>query len=159
MPQHDVPRSGKKSAPTFVGPRRSLELSGTERRDIGLGNSKDELIWRRQRWAEVANEALASAGFSVRIDHRALRTIAPDREPELNLPLHIRKIELACVVTRQKEEARTAVMRRRALEAGLTKEVPRSVFSKEELLQGCYAVGRIDSLHMTRRKPREHLDD
>ena len=151
--------------PKGLGPRTSLELSGTERRRIGLGSSKDELLWRRQRWAEVANEALASAGFSVRIDHRALRTIAPDREPELSLPLQIRKIELATgkptrvgeelrrqhrervearakgpdelarVVTRQKEEARMAVMRRRALEAGLTKKIPRSVLSREELLQ------------------------
>ncbi len=151
--------------PKGLGPRTSLELSGTERRRIGLGSSKDELLWRRQRWAEVANDALAGAGFSVRIDHRALRTIAPDREPELSLPLHIRKIELATgeptrvgealrrqhrervearakgpdelarVVTRQKEEARAAVMRRRALEAGLTKKIPRSVLNREELLQ------------------------
>jgi MobA/MobL family len=151
--------------PKGLGPRTSLELSGTERRGIGLGSSKDELLWRRQRWAEVANEALAGAGFCERIDHRALRTIAPDREPELSLPLHIRKIELttgkptrvgdelrhqhrervaarakgpdelARVVMRQKEEARTAVMRRRALEADLTKRVPRSVLSKAELLQ------------------------
>lgn len=151
--------------PKGLGPRTTLELSGTERRGIGLGSSKDELLWRRQRWAEVANEALAGAGFTVRIDHRPLRTIAPDREPELSLPLYIRKIELATgkptrvgeelrrqhrervearakgpaeherVVTRQKEEARTAVMRRRALEADLTKKVPRSVFSREELLQ------------------------
>jgi hypothetical protein len=151
--------------PKGLGPRTSLELSGTERRRIGLGSSKDELLWRRQRWAEVANEALASVGFSVRIDHRALRTIAPDREPELSLPLNIRKIELATgkptrvgeelrrqhgervearakgpdefarVVTRQKEEARTAVMRRRALESDVVKKVPRSVLSKEELLQ------------------------
>jgi hypothetical protein len=151
--------------PEGLGPRTSLELSGTERRRIGLGGSKDELLWRRQRWAEVANEALAGAGFNVRIDHRALRTIAPDREPELSLPLHVRKIELATgkpsrvgdelrrqhrervearakgpdelarVVTRQKEEARMAVMRRRALEAGLARKVPRNLFSREELLQ------------------------
>jgi MobA/MobL family len=151
--------------PEGLGPRTSLELSGTERRHIGLGSSKDELLWRRQRWAEVANEALAGAGFSVRIDHRALRTIAPDREPELSLPLHIRKIELmtgkptrvgeelrrqhhervearakgpdelARVVGRQREEARTAAIKRRALEADLTRKVPRSVLSKEELLQ------------------------
>jgi hypothetical protein len=151
--------------PQGLGARTSLELSGTERRGIGLGSSKDELLWRRQRWAEVANEALAVAGFSVRIDHRALRTIAPDREPELNLPLYIRKIELATgkptrvgeelrrqhrervearakgpdelarVVKRQKEEARIAVMKRRALEADLTKNVPRSVLSRDELLQ------------------------
>jgi hypothetical protein len=108
---------------------------------------------------------LARAGFGVRIDHRALRTIAPDREPELSLPLHIRKIELmsgkptrvgdelrrqhrervaarekgpdelARVVKRQKEEARMAVMKRRALEAEHTKSVPRSVLNREELLQ------------------------
>ena len=151
--------------PEGLGPRTSLELSGTERRHIGLGSSKDELLWRRQRWAEVANEALAGAGFSVRIDHRALRTIMPDREPELSLPLHIRKIEqvtgkpsrvgdelrrqhrervaarekgpdeLARVMKRQKEEARMAVMKRLGLEADLMKKVPRSVLSKEELLQ------------------------
>jgi hypothetical protein len=151
--------------PKGLGPRTSLELSGTERRAIGLGSSKDELLWRRQRWAEFANGALAEAGFSTRIDHRALRTIAPDREPELNLPHHIRKIELvtgkptrvgeelrrqhrervvarakgpdelARVVKRQKDEARAAVMRRRALEVGREKRVPRSVLSKEELLQ------------------------
>jgi len=151
--------------PEGLGPRTSLELSGTERRGIGLGSSKDELLWRRQRWAEVANRALADAGLSVRVDHRALRAIAPDREPELSLPLYIRKIELATgrptrvgealrrqhrervaarakgpdelarVVKRQKEEARREVMKRRALEMDLTKKVPRSVFSKEELLQ------------------------
>ena len=151
--------------PKGLGPRTSLELSGTERRRIGLGSSKDELLWRRQRWAEVANEALASAGFSVRIDHRALRTIAPDREPELSLPLHIRKIELmtgkptrvgealrrqhrervearakgphelARVMTKQKEEARAAVMKRRALEMDRTRKVSRSVLNREELLQ------------------------
>jgi hypothetical protein len=151
--------------PEGLGPRTSLELSGTERRAIGLGSSKDELVWRRQRWAEVANETLEREGFSVRIDHRALRTIAPEREPGLSLPLHIRKIELmtgkptrvgeelrrqhrervearakgpdelARVVTRQKEEARAAVMKRRALELDRTKKVARSVLSREELLQ------------------------
>jgi MobA/MobL family len=151
--------------PEGLGPRTSLELSGTERRHIGLGSSKDELLWRRQRWAEVTNETLAREGFSVRIDHRALRTIAPDREPELSLPLHIRKIELmtgkttrvgeelrrqhrervearakgpdelARVVTKQKEEARAAVMKRLALEVDFTKKVSRSVLGKEELLQ------------------------
>ena len=151
--------------PKGLGPRTSLELSGTERRAIGLGSSKDELLWRRQRWAEFANGALAEAGFSTRIDHRALRTIAPDREPELNLPHHIRKIELvtgkptrvgeelrrqhrervaarekgpdelARVVKRQKEVARMAVMKRLGLEAEHTKSVPRSVLNREELLQ------------------------
>jgi hypothetical protein len=151
--------------PTGLGRRTSLELSGTERRAIGLCGSKEELLWRRERWAEVANEALARDGFSVRIDHRALRTIEPNREPELNLPLYIRKIELATgkptrvgddlrrqhrervvarakgpeelarVVKAQKEVARMAVMRRRALERDFTKNVPRSVLSREELLQ------------------------
>jgi hypothetical protein len=151
--------------PEGLGPRTTLELSGTERRAIGLGSSKDELLWRRERWAEVANEALAHAGFSVRIDHRPLREIAPHREPELNLPLHIRKIErvsgkptrvgdelrrqhrervearakgpdeLARVIKQQKEAARMAVLERRALEAQCVKRVPQSVLSREERLQ------------------------
>jgi hypothetical protein len=171
--------------PEGLGPRTSLELSGTERRHIGLGSSKDELLWRRQRWAEVANEALAGAGFSVRIDHRALRTIAPDREPELSLPLHIRKIELmtgkptrvgeelrrqhhervqarakgpdelARVVKRQKEEARTAAIKRRALEADLTRNVPRSVLSREELLQQRRERYQADKERIRRMSPDE----
>jgi hypothetical protein len=36
---------------------------------------------------------------------------------------------------RQKEEARTAAIKRRALEADRTRNVPRAVLSKEELLQ------------------------
>jgi hypothetical protein len=35
------------------------------------------------------------------------------------------------VVTRQREEARMAVMRRRALEAALARKVPRNLFSSQ----------------------------
>ncbi len=128
---------------------------------------------------------MADAGFSVRIDHRPLRVIAPDREPELNLPLHIRKIELATgrptrvgealrqqhrervaarakgpdelerVVKRQKQEARREVMKRRALEAGLSKKVPRSVFNKEEGLQQRRERYQVDKERIRAMSPAE----
>jgi len=37
--------------PDGLGARTSLDLSGTERRARGLGASKDELLWMRERWA------------------------------------------------------------------------------------------------------------
>jgi hypothetical protein len=114
-----------------------------------------------------------------------LRVIAPDREPELNLPLNIRKIELMTgkptrvgealrrqhrervearakglgelerVMMRQKEEARMAMTKRRVLEPSLTKRVPRSVLSREERLQQRWERAQADKERMRQMSPAE----
>ncbi len=148
--------------PEGLGPRTSFSLSGTERHALGLCNRRDDLLWQRERWAQVANEALAGAGLTARIDHRARRKM---REPTLRLPLNIYKMELATgrpsrvgeairrqhqerveawakgpdelarVVRRQKEEAHRALIRSAELRANAPKKISRAVFNREELNQ------------------------
>jgi len=72
--------------PKGLGTRTILDLSGTERRARGLGPSKDDLLWIRQRWADLTNQALADAGLSQRVDHRSYRLQGLDRDPAVALP-------------------------------------------------------------------------
>jgi hypothetical protein len=72
--------------PEGIGARTTLDLSGTERHERGLGPSKDDLLWMRERWAQVTNEALREAGLSVRIDHRSYAAQGIDREPKPLIP-------------------------------------------------------------------------
>jgi hypothetical protein len=163
--------------PEGLGHRTSFSLSGTERHALGLCNRRDDLFWQRERWATVANEALAAAGLTVRIDHCAARKLG---KPELRLPLNIHKMELATgrpsrvgealrqqhrerveawskgpdelarVVHRQKEEARRALLRNAELQAGVRKQLSRAVFNKEELNQQ-----RREQYHADKARRRE----
>jgi len=72
--------------PGGLGGRAPLELSGTERHARGLGPSKDDLLWMRERWAQVTNEALREAGVAARVDHRSYKDQGIDREPQPLIP-------------------------------------------------------------------------
>jgi hypothetical protein len=72
--------------PGGLGGRAPLELSGTERHARGLGPSKDDLLWMRERWAQVTNEALREAGVAARVDHRSYKDQGIDREPQAVIP-------------------------------------------------------------------------
>jgi hypothetical protein len=72
--------------PGGLGARTTLDLSGTERHERGLGPSKDELLWMRERWAHVTNEALREAGVAARVDHRSYKAQGIDREPQARIP-------------------------------------------------------------------------
>jgi len=54
------------------GEKAALELSDAKRKELGLCSGAEEIQQLRARWADLANQALASAGQSVRIDHRSL---------------------------------------------------------------------------------------
>lgn len=75
--------------PDGIGARTTLDLSGTERHARGLGPSKNDLLWIRERWAQVTNEALREAGIAARIDHRSYRAQGIDREPKPMFPQSI----------------------------------------------------------------------
>ena len=81
--------TSRQVGPAGIGARTTLELSGTERHERGLRPSKDELLWLRERWAQVANEALREAGLTARIDHRSYKDQGIDREPKATIPQHI----------------------------------------------------------------------
>jgi len=54
-----------------LGPKTTLELSGTERHRRGLARWADEIASVRERWASLTNEALREAHVEARVSHRA----------------------------------------------------------------------------------------
>lgn len=78
--------TSRQVGPEGVGAPTILELNGTARHARGLGPSKNELLWMRERWAQVANEALRDAGLPADMDHRSYRAQGIDREPKAVIP-------------------------------------------------------------------------
>jgi hypothetical protein len=72
--------------PKGLGTRTILDLSGTERRARGLGPSKDDLLWIRERWAQLTNGALLEAGIREQVDHRSYFAQGLDRDPAPAMP-------------------------------------------------------------------------
>ncbi|MGO9987824.1 MAG: MobA/MobL family protein [Steroidobacteraceae bacterium] len=66
--------------------KTTLELSDSTRRALGLDPAIHELLYVRERWATVTNEALRDAQLAARIDHRSLETQGIDREPRPQIP-------------------------------------------------------------------------
>ena len=66
--------------------KTSLELNDAKRHTLGLGPAINELLYVRERWAAVTNEALRDAHIDVRIDHRTLAAQGIDREPYPYIP-------------------------------------------------------------------------
>jgi hypothetical protein len=63
-----------------------LELNDAKRHTLGLGPAINELLYVRERWATVTNEALRDAHIDARIDHRTLAAQGIDREPYPYIP-------------------------------------------------------------------------
>jgi len=72
--------------PEGLGRRTTLELGGRERRQAGLGPTRDEYLLLRERWAQVTNEALRQAGLTARVDHRSLERQGVGRAPVSDIP-------------------------------------------------------------------------
>ena len=66
--------------------KTTLELNDDKRRALGLGPAVRELVYVRERWAAVTNEALREANIEVRVDHRTLAAQGIDREPYPYIP-------------------------------------------------------------------------
>jgi ATP-dependent exoDNAse (exonuclease V) alpha subunit len=66
--------------------KTSLELNDAKRHTLGLGPAIHELLYVRERWATVTNEALRDAHIDARIDHRTLAAQGIDREPYPYIP-------------------------------------------------------------------------
>ena len=73
--------------PEGLGAKTGLDMQGTVRAELGLPPSRQQFKALRERWAELANEALQHAQVPERIDHRSLAERGIDREPRPNLPV------------------------------------------------------------------------
>ena len=71
---------------TGLAGKTTLELNDSNRRKLGLEPAINELLYVRERWATVTNEALRNAHIAARVDHRTLEAQGIDREPRLQIP-------------------------------------------------------------------------
>jgi hypothetical protein len=92
--------------PKGLGTRTILDLSGTERRARGLGPSKNDLLWIRERWAQLTNGALLEAGIQQRVDHRSYFAQGLDRDPAPAMPQKVFYAERQYGRTRAGDEIR-----------------------------------------------------
>jgi ATP-dependent exoDNAse (exonuclease V) alpha subunit len=69
-----------------LGAKTTLDMSDRNRREAGLEPAINELLYVRERWSSVANEALQEAHMAARIDHRSLEIQGIDREPRPQIP-------------------------------------------------------------------------
>ena len=72
--------------PDGLGAKTTLEMSDGNRLKIGLKPAVHELLYVRERWAAVTNEALLEANIAARVDHRSLLAQGIDREPGPQIP-------------------------------------------------------------------------
>jgi ATP-dependent exoDNAse (exonuclease V) alpha subunit len=66
--------------------KTTLEWNDHRRQSVGMQPGVYELLYVRERWASVANEALRAANIDTRIDHRSLAAQGIDREPYPYIP-------------------------------------------------------------------------
>ena len=71
---------------TGLAAKTALEFNDSKRRTLGLDPVIHELLYVRERWATVTNEALRDAQIAARIDHRSLEAQGIDREPRPQIP-------------------------------------------------------------------------
>ncbi len=110
--------------PEGLGAKTTLELSDSQRRELGLEPSINELLHVRERWAIATNEALREARLDVRVDHRGLKGPGMDREPKLWIPRVPYEMERrgfrSVVAERMREDHRARMQARSEREAERT---------------------------------------
>lgn len=96
-----------------LGAKTGLDRQGTVRAELGEPPVRQQFKALRERWAELANEALQSAHLAARVDHRSLAEQGIDREPRPNLPVAavaaLRRGERSVAVERISERYRQRI--------------------------------------------------
>ena len=89
QPPHDPWSSGRNHHGHLLFPTRTMDMAGTLGKKTRSWDIKatSHLIMRelRMAWATMVNEALAAAGFTARVDHRALKDRGDARVPKRHL--------------------------------------------------------------------------
>jgi ATP-dependent exoDNAse (exonuclease V) alpha subunit len=139
----------REPTPDGLAAKTTLEFNDSKRRALGLEPVIHELLFVRERWAEVTNEALRDAGIEARVDHRSLAAQGIDREPYPYIPRAAYEMERhgyrSALAERLRMEYQTRVQAR--LERAAAQE---RVGSLEPT-----ATGRSQSLEEIRRQARE----
>ncbi|HTX24831.1 MAG TPA: MobA/MobL family protein [Steroidobacteraceae bacterium] len=76
-----------------LGPKTTLELSGTERHRRGLPRWREETSAIRERWATLANEALEKAHVAARVSYWSPEAVRAQQRSRPRLPMAAFRIE------------------------------------------------------------------
>jgi ATP-dependent exoDNAse (exonuclease V) alpha subunit len=114
--------------PAGLGMKSTVEMNDSKRGTLGLGPAINELLYVRERWATVTNNAMKEANITARIDHRSLKAQGIDREPQPHIP-HValemeRRGYRSVVADRIREEYQTKVQARFERDAERLPAVP-----------------------------------
>lgn len=106
-----------------LGAKTTLEFNDSKRRERGLEPAINELLFVRERWATVTNEALREAHVAARVDHRTLEAQGIDREPRPYIPRAAFEMERhgyrSVVAERMREEHQARIQARSERAAAL----------------------------------------
>jgi hypothetical protein len=107
------------------GAKTAMDYRADKRVELGLPGYRQELRQLHERWSQMANEHLASAGLEVRIAPRRLREQVPERRPMPTFPAAVIYMERRGIPTElmrwwrneQERDARAAAARDQSLDA------------------------------------------
>jgi ATP-dependent exoDNAse (exonuclease V) alpha subunit len=135
--------------------KTTLELNDAKRRELGLPPVINELLFVRERWATVTNEALRDAHIGARVDHRSLSAQGIDREPYPYIPRAAYEMERHGYRSVLAERLRTEYQSR--VQARLEREFPREVSATRECTTAAPSAPppRPQTLEDIRRQARE----
>jgi ATP-dependent exoDNAse (exonuclease V) alpha subunit len=140
-----------------LGARTALELGDDRRAARGLGPAIYELLWVRERWANVTNAAFRDANIEARVDHRSLEAQGIEREPILHIPRIPYELERrgyrSFVAERVRAEHQARVQSR--LERSIAQEAAKEPTVGSAAVQPSKAAARVQSLDEIRREARE----
>jgi ATP-dependent exoDNAse (exonuclease V) alpha subunit len=133
--------------------KTSLELSDEKRHALGLGPAIQELLYVRERWATVTNEALRDAYVDARVDHRTLAAQGIDREPYPYIPRAAFEMERHGYRSAQAERLREDYEAR--IQARLQRDVTIAATTTTTAVASPPEIGKPKSLEEVRRQARE----
>jgi hypothetical protein len=81
--------TAREVTPQGMGCRTALDGGNQWQTEHGLGSWREEFPWMRERWAQMTNEALRSAGLEARVDHRSFEDQGLNVESTAMIPQKI----------------------------------------------------------------------
>jgi ATP-dependent exoDNAse (exonuclease V) alpha subunit len=141
--------------------KTSLEFNDAKRHALGLGPAIQELLFVRERWATVTNEALRDAHVDARVDHRTLAAQGIDREPYPYIPRAAFEMERhgyrSAQAERLREDYETRIQARLVRDVGTaaTTKTTTTTTTAVAAVESPPEIGKPKSLEEVRRQARE----
>jgi ATP-dependent exoDNAse (exonuclease V) alpha subunit len=144
----------REATPQGLSDKTTLEWNDGRRREHGMEPVVHELLFVRERWATVTNEALKEAHIDVRVDHRTLAAQGIDREPYPYIPRAAFEMERHGYRSHQAEYLRAEYRAR--LEARLERGAVEQHGAAASPVAGVAVATKPQTLEEIRREAREN---